>query len=305
VYPLLFAGCAVALTVQYATRRTWLTRGLLIGLSVLLALTVFGYRMQSLVDRAYPRPSAGSAAPLIITSIPTAAHPVEARTWDKEDYIDLPVQYSGVADGTAVFGDDMKFTITAADGSRWSSPWQAIHEQILPVSQYSEVHMMVSPDIYDKFKQGPVTMQVTFAVRRYESDSVTRVPFPTGDTAIAGFGICARKYNFPAVLNCRAALHEPALMHMTVQWSKADCSELRTPENTIAQTDAWIEHVGPDFSLVSVWARSMMFGYGVSDMHARVCEGSPLTLTQYHLVNRTQSDMTLTNLQLPAEVHPT
>ena len=306
LYPLLFAGCAVALTVQYATRRTWLTRGLLIGLSALLALTVFGYHMQSLVDRAYQRPSAGSAAPLIITSIPTAAHPVEARTWDKEDYIDLPVQYSGVADGYAVFGDDLKFTITAADGSRWTSQWQGIHEQILPGSQYAGIHMMIGPDIYDKFKQGPVTLQVTFAVSRYQADTVTQMPFPARDTAVAGIGYCTQKYDFPVVLNCRAALHEPALTRMTVQWSKADCSDLRTPENTIVQTDYWFEHVGSDFSLISVWDRSIMLSYGMGgDMHARVCEGSPPTLTQYHLVNRTQSDMTLTNLQLPAEVHPT
>ncbi len=305
LYPLLFAGCAVALTVQYATRRTWLTRGLLMGLSVLLALTVFVYRMQSLVDRAYPQPSAGSAAPLIIRSIPTAAHPVEARFWDKEDYIDLPVKYSGVADGTAVFGDDMKFTITATDGSRWSSPWQAIQERILSGSQYAEVHLMVSPEIYDRFKQRPVTLQVTFAVRRYQSDTVTRVPFPMHETAIAGLGICAWKYEGPAILNCRAALHETALMHVAVQWSTANCTELRTLANTIAETDDWIEPYGPEFSLVSVWDRSMMFGYGAGDARGRVCEGNPMTVTQYHLVNRTQSDMTLTNIQLPVEVHPT
>ena len=36
-----------------------------------------------------------------------------------------------------------------------------------------------------------------------------------------------------------------------------------------------------------------------------MCPGSPLTVTQYHLVDRTQTGFTLTNFVLPAYVQPT
>src|ERR1039457_2976773 len=66
--PLLFCGCALAIVLQYATRRAWVSRGLLIALPFLLALTVAANHRQSLVDRAYPQPGATSAAPVSIAA---------------------------------------------------------------------------------------------------------------------------------------------------------------------------------------------------------------------------------------------
>ena len=62
LYPLLFCGCTLAIVLQYATRRVWVSRALLIVLPFLLALTVAANRRQSLVDRAYPQPGAASSA---------------------------------------------------------------------------------------------------------------------------------------------------------------------------------------------------------------------------------------------------
>ena len=106
--PLLFGGCVLAIVLQYALRRTALTRALLIVLSVVLAITVVANRRQSLVDRAYPQPAAVSAQPLTVTHIPDNHRPDEARIWDGDAFIDLPIEYSGVQDGYAVFADDCR-----------------------------------------------------------------------------------------------------------------------------------------------------------------------------------------------------
>jgi hypothetical protein len=122
LYLLLFCGCTLAIVLQYATRRVWVSRGLLIALPFLLALTVAANRRQSLVDRAYPQPGAASAAPFSVEIAPRSVRTVEARSWEGQDYIDFPVGYSGVAEGYAVVTADFKFTLTAADGSQWTSP---------------------------------------------------------------------------------------------------------------------------------------------------------------------------------------
>jgi len=303
--PLVFAGCAAAIGLQYATRRVWVSRGLLIALPILMAVSVAAYRRQSLVDRAYPAPSAAAAAPLIIASMPNAAHPVEARSWEGEDYIDLPVQYSGVAEGTAVFADDFKFSITAADGSQWSSPWQHIQERNLPGIHYAGLSLMIDPALYERFKTAPVTLRITLAVSRYQSDTVTKMAFPSGDATIPGIGFCASEYS--NTLLCRAALRGPRLTHYTVVWSHGACSDAQTSPVSTAEGDAWFEPGGTNFAPGSVWTMHSFFfrdfeGSGYAHWH--VCPGSPLTLTQYHLLERTQTSMTLMNFQLPANVGP-
>src|ERR1019366_8950465 len=69
LYPLLFCGCALAIALEYATRRVWVSRALLLVLPLLLALTVAINHRQSLVDRAYPQPSASYPAPVNIAAI--------------------------------------------------------------------------------------------------------------------------------------------------------------------------------------------------------------------------------------------
>ena len=307
LFPLLFVGCAAAIGLQYAMRRVWVSRGLLIVVTILLAVSVAAYRMQSLVDRAYPQPSAGSTAPVSITHIPSNSRPDEARSWEGEDYIDLPVQYSGVAEGTAVFAEDFKFSITAADGSQWISPWQHTQERNLNDVHYSMLSLMIRPELYERFKRTPVTLRITLAVSRYQSDTVTKMAFPAGDVAIPGIGFCSSEYS--NTLLCRAVLQGPRLTHYTVLWSHAACSDAQPSPGSTVEGDAWIEPASrTNFVLGSVWTlRSFFFRdfEGSNYAHWHVCPGSPLTLTQYHLLERTQTSMTLTNFVLPANVVPT
>lgn len=304
LYPLLFAGCAVAITLQYATRRTWLARGLLLAVAILIALSVFANRRQSLVDKAYARPNAGAL--LNISSTPTREYPVQARSWDGQDYIDMPVQYSGVADGYVVFFNDMKYTLIAADGSQWTSPWQEFDEHIRPGIHNAGLHLpALSPAIYDKFKSGPVTLRITFATSRYHADAVINTVFPGGDAAVPGLGFCSAEMNHPPALYCRAPLREPGLMYATAQWSKAPCSGPPAAAITTGQASAWIAPNGPNLLISSVWDRNIWFTSGEDQRDGQVCEGSPLTITQYHLVDRTQTDFTLQNFVLPAKVRAT
>jgi hypothetical protein len=309
LYPLLFCGCALAIALEYATRRVWVSRALLIVLPLLLALTVAANNRQSLVDRAYPQPSAGSAVPVSIAATPDSAHPVEARTYNGQDFIDFPIRYSGVAEGYAIVTADMKFTLTAADGSQWTSPWQQAHDRIGPRGHGSELSLQISPALYDRFKSGPVTLHITFALSRYQADTVTTMPFPTRDQAVPGVGICTAD-GFMDGLLCRSA-RDPRLTYVTVVWSKAPCSGSPASPAATKPGDGWYEPGGRNFGLTSVWV-SRLFLSGAfddvdNDYHSRwqVCPGSPLTVTQYHLVDRTQTSVTLTNFVLPAEVRPT
>jgi hypothetical protein len=303
LYPLLFCGCALAIVLQYATRRVWVSRGLLIVLPFLLAVTVAANRRQSLVDRAYPQPGAASAAPFSVEIAPKSGRPVEARSWEGQDYIDLPVRYSGVAEGYVVDTADFKFTLTAADGSQWTSPWQQTQNRIRS-SGAGGLSLQLSPALYDRFKSGPVTLHITYALSRYQADAVATIPYPTRDQAVPGLGICTADSGFRSdTLLCRSALRDPRLTYFTTLWTNAFCSASPASSGATPQVGSWYGPGNPDFSLTSVWLFRAFFYRDGGEGH--VCPGSPLTVTQYHLVDRTQTGFTLTNFVLPAYVQPT
>lgn len=305
LYPLLFAGCAMAITLAYATHRTWLARGVLIALSVLLAISVLANGRQVLVDKAYPRPTSGAASLVNFSSTPTPAFPVEARMWDDQDYIDMPAQYSGVADGTLVVFDDVRFTLTAADGSSWRSPWQKADQHILPGTHDAGLHLpAISPAIYNQFKTGPVTLKVTFATSRYQTDMVADSVFPKfgSEGAVPGVGFCATEAYSPAWLHCRTPLQRPRLTYVAVQWSKMPCIAQRDAISTVG---IWIEQRSAEPVIASVWDETLRFYAADAERHGQVCPGSPMKITQFRLADRTRTDFTLKNFVLPANVSAT
>jgi hypothetical protein len=304
LYPLLFCGCALAITLQYATRRAWVSRGLLLVLPFLLVASVGAYSRQSLVDRAYPQPAAASIAPISIAHDPDKHYPDNARSYQGQDDLDILVRYSGVAEGYAVVTDDLKFTLTAADGSQWTSPWQRTHARVSPSGTGSWLTLQISPAVYDRFKSGPVTLHITFALDRYQADSVATMPYPAREQAVPGVGICASDGSSDNLL-CRSP-SEPRFTHVNVMWSNDPCSGSPTSPGDTRPGEGWYEPGNRDFVLTSVWpSRLFLSGDYYDNSHWHVCPGSPLTVTQYHLVDRTQAGFTLTTFVLPAYVQPT
>jgi len=308
---LLIVGCVTAIVLQYATRRAWIARTVLLALPILMAISVAVNNRSSLVDRAYPQAAAGASAPLSLTLALTPAHPANTHLWDGEDHIYLPVRYADVADGQAVSVDDVKFTITAADGSQWASSWQAASKRILPGESFGNLELLLKPEVYDRFKSGPVKLHITLAVSRYQADSVTQMAYPAADAAIPGLGFCTpQSYGLPN-LHCRAAIDVPRLTYMTAMWSKSGCSNPAHLFEPTAKGSAWTGPQGFDTRLALVVASNFWMGYQPTDEEQRehlpwqICPGSPLTLTTYRSLGPTQTDLTLTNVTLPAYVQPT
>jgi hypothetical protein len=251
------------------------------------------------VDRAYPQAGTG-AAPV---SIRLDKMPTRTRSFSGGNYTSLDLDYSGVADGTAVFGDDFKYTVVAADGSQWTSPWQSLEEHFVPgqEDQRAGVTLMMRPEEYERFERGPVTLRITFALSRYQADAVMNTVFPETEAAIPGIGICAPQPGRRQSLYCRAPLGGPKLTRMTVDWSRISCDSPQAAGNAPEHGDQWLTQDGPAFILNSVWTRDMWFG----DEKDHVCPGSPVTVTHYHPLDRTQMEITLQNIVLPGRVDPT
>jgi hypothetical protein len=167
-FPLILGLCAIAITMQYATRRVWLSRTILLVLPILVGISILAYRSQPLVDRAYPQPSAASAPVMVATLVVDPHWQSHVRSWQGDDFVGLRLEYSGIADGYALSPDNFKFTLTAADGYQWTSPWQSLNDTdtFLPGTRRTGLDLKLSPAVYDRFKSAPVTLHIRRAGRR-------------------------------------------------------------------------------------------------------------------------------------------
>jgi hypothetical protein len=316
--PLIFCCvCGAAIVVQYAARRVWLSRILLVALPVVIVILGLFEADEAQVLRTYPRPSTTAAAPAQISFRPDALHqvfagPAPLRASDIQ--INLPLEVSGVADGYAVSPDNVKVTIEAPDGRYWTLPWQAVYERKdLPGSQGYQVAFTMSRAHFYQLKSAPVALQLALAVTELRSGAVRRISLPTRDFDVPDFGVCSPRTDWRSEeivgLACRAALRQPDLTYINVVWSDTPCSLSQPGPNPGVQGGGWagtLSSEPAEFGIASV--KNLPFDLSnkaetdqrILSQQRYLCPGSPVSFTQYHLVRRTQIDLTIPDFHFPA-----
>jgi hypothetical protein len=324
--PLVLCLCGVAITLQYAARRVWLARGLLLTAPALIAAILFGMSQSenSQINRYYPRRVSALALPFEVQLTPD---PIRKVTGDlmqdaNQRFIEIPLRVAGVADGLAIEIDDVRATFIAPNGFSWTSPWEAVYDQrYLPDSEGTVLSVGIDRAAYERLQSTPLEVHLSFALTRLRAGRVTNAVLSTSDVEVPGFGNCSAPHdlgfrNFSASLFCRSALHQPQLAHVSVVWSDEPCSGTRPAAEHMAFADGWTGDISPDpaeFGITSVWTPYIYFTNrmahnGMPDAGSvrwHTCPGSPLTVTQYHLVDRTQTEIEIPNFQLPVAVVPT
>jgi len=307
-FALFFCSILAVIILQYATRRTFRSRLLLEG--GLLCMVAFGVASPDamLVNRAYPRLAASDHPPVQLSFDPVRQAYVSrtART-PKDITLIIPLLVSGVAQGTAVKTDNIIATIEAPNGVHWTSRWQATYvENYLPSTQRSTAYFTVSKDIYEQVKSLPLTVRLTFALTQLQSGATTTVPLTTGDFSVPGFGICSLSSFSVSNLHCRFPMHRPRLSLVRSVLSKDLCPTNSSNEPEGISGQSWAGEVSDkpaDFGITSVWDSGIFLTKAEnpnpnSFQNYRLCPGSPLSVTPYNVVRRTQTDLTITGLQV-------
>lgn len=319
--PLELLGCVAVILLMYATRRAWSARLLGAALAMLLFGLMMVYRGQLLVNRAYASPAAAGAVIQIAAST-DANHRVVASIGGQSFsgdgssavYLNIPMRYSGVADGSTVSLDNVKFSLTAANGAQWSSPWQELQERYTPGEHHPTLALKMSTQVFDRFSSGgPVTLHLTFAESRAQAGATTQMPYPSGEVEIPGVGICYPGPLDPHQLTCRQVVRRGSLSLMTVQFSSVPCGSVpQAPEET-AVGHTWVGPLQWSAELattpvhpVFVWVPMDKKLPDGSMPPWEPCPGAPMTVTPYRLIDRGQIELTIPDFQMPpvAAAHP-
>jgi hypothetical protein len=311
---LVLSLCGAAVLVQYAFRKVWLARLLLIAPPVLfICISEFipGSSL-SLIDRTYPCPASTAGAPIQLSYGPDALHQPKAYQARRanEVGIDIPLKLSGMGEGFAVVPDGVQISIESPSGPRWISPWEPVYmTDYLPEDKDSNVNFTMPRAIYDELKSTPFSVRLTIALTQVQAVNSTRISFPAHEFSVPDFGICAPLQWMPplAGIICHSPVRQPPLASVSVLWSNTPCSASQTEPGTVVQGVGWIGKLDPDavpFGIVPVWEFGFILTNEFQDEHREhpryLCPGSPVIFTRYKLVRRAQTSLAIQDFHLPA-----
>jgi hypothetical protein len=309
---LLLAVCGTAIALQYALRRTPLSRMVLlslpIALTVLVLLTAHGSGPANpFTDPTYPPLAAGATPPVQLSYAPDEKHPLYVSRGESPVGISIPLGFSGLAaDSAVIAGPYPRVTITGADGFTWSANAGELYpEKFVSTRSRTHVGFHIPRTDYDRLKHGQVTISLSFALTQLQAIDSIRIPMPTRDVMVPGLGVCRRPDLNHAILVCRSALREPQLTYASADWSQTPCPASQ-PEIEQVRGDPWMGMLNADpaeFGVAPILFTSFVF---MPDMNNTtggkyLCAGAPITFTRYRLAGRVQSTLIIPNLDLPED----
>jgi hypothetical protein len=307
----LICGCAAALLVQYARRRTHVAWLLVGATALLMSVLAFVDPDRWLMDRYYPVQSSGSDAPLQLAQ---SLRPYAAPAEEKEGVaIVIPVHLSGVAADGVVVPGAVRASIQAPGGAHWQSQWQSDSGGgLLPGASEAFVVFRMPRAVYDRFKETPVVLNLAVAINDGKVTATSQQPLPVGEFSVPDVGICkawhSDLFGFTGSFSCRSAMRQPPLTLVSGPWTEGECSAQATDEGTVS-VSGWagtLDNSRADFGITSVWqfAASLprppeSFQNGQPRHPWHLCAGSMLTFTSYRQISSEQLNLTLADFHLP------
>jgi hypothetical protein len=308
--------CTAAIAVQYATRKVWLARTLLIAIPVQFFVIGVTIPDRGWINRTYPPPAgaAGTHVQLEYRPDPHIAFGAYSVPGGNRVGIAVPIQASGMAEGDLLILENVKAAIQAPDGSSWTSDWQPVYRfNHLPVDKNVTADFRIPRAVYDRYKAMPLSVHLTYASTMASAVKVTAMSLPTHEVSVPDIGICSTTLlpmastRMHVEIDCRSAVREHPLTHGAVNWSNPLCGPPPTDPSQSTVDIGWrgaIDSAPAQFGISPVITEAFLFENSYQDLRPvkepAMCPGSTVTFAQYKLVGRTQTSLNLQDFRLPA-----
>ena len=208
------ATCVALLILQYFRRDTLVSRWTLLVSLCVIAIILTSAPYGRLVEHAYPDLPAGSlvsAAVKIGTN--TSAKPNESPVIGKTLNVYVPIDTTGLVQGSLVVVDAARLTIHAPGGLAWNSGWVSSGQTLWPTPSRFTQTFEVNSKFYSSVAGGAVEMRIDLAVSEYRESAPQQITAATGSFKVTDDGICTvgqGRYGSTVTLRCKSAMNEPA-----------------------------------------------------------------------------------------------
>ncbi|MGA8406794.1 MAG: hypothetical protein WB680_06410 [Candidatus Acidiferrales bacterium] len=215
VLTLAAATCLALLVLQYFRRDTAVSRWTLLGSLCAIAIGLTAAPYGRLVEHAYPDLPLGSLVPAgVIIEKTSGGSPDNSRPRGKTVTLYVPIDTSGLVQGSLVEVDAARLTIYAPGGLAWNSGWVSSGRTLWPAPTRFTQAFDVSSKFYSAVAGSAADMRIGLAVTEFREGKPRQIKVVAGSFMITDAGICAAaaqtSYWATATLQCKSALNEPA-----------------------------------------------------------------------------------------------
>jgi hypothetical protein len=326
VFLIAMLGLASAIGLEYALRRVWLARFVLLGtvLVIWLAVVVASHVAQAGMERQYsPVNTAQLPAQIALDTQPGKANSEETITnrvrllGSREIPVKLNLRVGNVTPSRAVTIEAVRARFTSANGHSWQSDWTSQRDlpvlstpQDLQSTTWTSARIWMPLDEYRRLGAGQVSAEAEVAVTEAAPSAVFTHSMSQTEFTVPGFGRCKAQPNGDAVnpgfnsLDCLSPLGKPRQTYISTTWNDGPCS---APEAGFAGT-TWEGTTDPEttnFNLVPVRRTHVTFNNGThtnergESADRTLCPGRPVTFTTYQRVRQVRVRLAAINLPLP------
>lgn len=272
---------AVALIYQYATRRTAISRGILIATPALVALLLLITPATALIQHAYPVSSTPALGSLPDGVGPHAPEPGDLYVIGNRIQLGIPFTVTGADKDSNYVVTGIAATIDAP-GIHWSSPYLAPMQtaRINAGAPISAVPVVIPLQIFNQLGHAPADVHLSITVQQVKADQPATWKATANSFAVPGHGVCSFDPLHPdAPPTCRYPFKTPDLNFATAPLA-ASCSDPTSEKPTgIAQMNSNSAFV--DFDPVNT--QSLAFSIpGQQQAPGLLCPGTPVSFIEGH-----------------------
>jgi len=170
----LFLGtCIAVIIIQYARRKTGISRLLVIGLGVVVLIILVATPYRTIVAHEFPI-LGGSKLPFQLTVLPPDTAGNRSADNEKEVTIQLPFGVSGLTSDSIVIVGGIFVSVDAAGGVKWNSGWKSPGLFLFPEQKSARIEFTMPRKAFDRMQSAPVDLrlEVAFTVFRDQTSRV-------------------------------------------------------------------------------------------------------------------------------------
>lgn len=272
---------AAALVYQYATRRTAISRALLIATPAVIALLLLITPATALIRHAYPLASAPKLAALPESFAPRAPEAGDLLVLSHQVQLGIPFTV-GDADKDSNYLVTGIATTIDAPGFHWASPYTTPGPgtRISPGSPISAVPVDLPLDVFNRLGHAPADLHLSITVQPMKADPPVTWKASAGSFAVPGHGVCSFDPLHPdSPPICRYPFKTPDVNFASAPLSQS-CTDAASPKQTgVAQMSSSSAFV--EFDPVST--QTLAFSVpGQKEAPGVLCPGTAISFVEGH-----------------------
>ncbi|HTW24103.1 MAG TPA: hypothetical protein VMD78_10915 [Candidatus Baltobacteraceae bacterium] len=307
----MFVGLGVAvLLLQYCRRQTQMSRSLLLGVAILVAVLVVAIPYTRLIERSYPLVAAGEVPPArldMLVPISPSNNSVERPIRTKEVDLNFPFETSGIPAGYVVIEAGTLTTINSPNGHHWSSHWKSAYGEIWPGQSKSSATVTIPRDFFESVQSGPVDVHFSFALSLYREADSRKVITQAGEFSVPGVGTCwidLQQVWDNSAIACHSPIQRPPLI-VRMESRDSTCSPSGTglplpdvTKHSWNPSDDSPAAFGINPIQYLTISLSRWLDQGRRDPSPGICPGTPITLSTPDMVQSARVETELDNVRL-------